>query len=59
MFDGTIEKDLLIAGGNIIINSNTTIKGETKIAGGKIDFAGTANNVDLNAGEILLKGTIK
>lgn len=59
MFDGNIEKDLLIAGGNIIISENTNIKWETKIAGGKIDFAGTANNVDLNAEEIILKWIIK
>lgn len=59
VIDSTIQKDLLLAGGEITLSEKTNIQWETKIAGGKIDFAGIANNVDLNAGEIYIKGTIE
>lgn len=59
VMESSIQKDLLLAAGEITIKENTNIQWETKIAGGKIDFAGTANNVDLNASEINIKGTIK
>lgn len=59
IFDGEIKKDLLLAGGNISISENSTIQWETKLAGGKIDFAGTANNIDISAGEITIQGNIK
>jgi hypothetical protein len=59
ILESTIQKDLLLAGGEISIKEKTNIEWETKIVGGKIDFAGTANNAEFIAEEIILQWTIK
>ncbi len=59
LIESTIQKDLLLAGGEITIKEKSNIQWETKIFGGKIDFAGTTNNTEFTAEEIILKWTIK
>lgn len=54
-----IQKDLLLIWGEINIKEWSNIQWETKIVGGKIDFAGISNNTEFIAEEIILQGTIK
>ncbi len=59
IIESNIQKDLLLAGGEIIIKEWSNIQWETKIVGGKIDFAGISNNTEFIAEEIILQWTIK
>ena len=57
--NGTIEKDAVIAGGNITISKESNIKWDAMLGAWVIKLDGITNNVNLNAGEIILQGTIK
>lgn len=59
IIESIIQKDLLLAWGEINIKERSNIQWETKIVGGKINFAGIANNVEFIAEEIILQWTIK
>ena len=54
-----INGEAMIAGGQIIITSDTQIKGDSYIAGGTVNFSGTEDgNLVLAGGDIRVDGTV-
>ena len=56
--NANIGDDLFAAGGKIDIAPNTSIKGDTLLAGGNISMAGTAGELYIAGGKILISGKV-